>query len=101
MIAGSCGLEIFNHCHEVGDPVQHLFALGPVARARPAVPHTLVQGTRDPFSRIFFRGCEVELSGAGHMNYLDDRRVQRLVNDYLCCSTFPSSAAASTCRGAG
>jgi hypothetical protein len=101
VITGSCGLEIFNHCLEAGDPVGHLFALGPVARARPAVPHTLVQGTRDPFSRVFFRKCDVELPGVGHMTYLGDSRVQRLVNDYLCSSTFPSAAPASISRDAG
>lgn len=101
VITGSCGLEIFNHCFEAGDPVEHVFALGPVARARPAASHTLVRGTRDPFSRVFFRKCDVELSGVGHMNYLDDSRVQRLVNDYLCSNTFPSPAAASISQGAG
>lgn len=101
VITGSCGLEIFNHCREARDPVGHVFALGPVARARPAVPHTLVRGTRDPFPRVFFRKCDVELSGVGHMNYLDDSRVQRLINDYLCSSTSPSPAAGSICPGAG
>lgn len=100
VITGSCGLEIFNHCREPRDPVGHVFALGPVARARPAVPHTLVRGTGDPFPRVFFRKCDVELSGVGHMNYLDDSRVQRLVNDYLCSSTSPSPAAGPTCRSA-
>jgi hypothetical protein len=101
VITGSCGLEIFNQCLEARDPVGHVFALGPVARERPAVPHTLIQGTRDLFSRMFFRECHVELSGVGHMNYLDDCRVQRLINDYLCSSTSPSPAAGSTCPSAG
>lgn len=101
VITGSCGLEIFNHCVAANDPVRHVFALGPVAWRRPSVPHTLIRGTRDPFSWAFFRKCDVELSGVGHMNYLDDSRVQRLVNDYLCSSTSPSPEAARTCRSAG
>jgi len=101
VITGSCGLEIFNHCVRANDPVRHVFALGPVAWKRPSVPHTLIRGTRDPFSWAFFRKCDVELSGVGHMNYLDDSRVQRLINDYLCSSTSQSPAAAFTCRSAG
>jgi len=101
VITGSCGLEIFNHCVDADDPVRHVFALGPVAWTRPSVPHTLVRGTRDPFSRMFFRKCDVELSGVGHMNYLEDSRVQRLINDYLCSNTSPSPERASISRNAG
>ncbi|HWW61130.1 MAG TPA: hypothetical protein VN181_07175, partial [Thermoanaerobaculia bacterium] len=100
VITGSCGLEILNQSSDERDPIEHVIALGPVARSRPRAPHTLVQGTRDPFSKFFFRRCDVELPGVGHMNYLEDERVLRLTHQ-LCSNTSRFSAAASISRGAG
>lgn len=102
VITGSCGLEILNHCVDDGDAdrITHVFALGPVARARPQAPHTIVQGTRDPITKLYFRRGDVALPGVGHMNYLEDSRALELVNTFLCNSTSRFSAPASISRGA-
>jgi hypothetical protein len=110
VITGSCGLEILNHCVEDGDDcvdggsagrIAHVFALGPVARARPNAPHTIVQGTRDPITKLYFRSGDVALPGVGHMKYLEDSRALELVNTFLCNSTSRFSAPASISRSAG
>ncbi|MEA2339299.1 MAG: hypothetical protein QOE82_3306, partial [Thermoanaerobaculia bacterium] len=75
--------------------IAHVFALGPVARARPNAPHTIVQGTRDPITKLYFRSGDVALPGVGHMNYLEDSRALELVNTFLCNSTSRFSAPAS------
>ncbi len=102
VITGSCGLEILNHCVEDrdADRIAHVFALGPVARARPNAPHTIVQGTRDPITKLYFRRGDVALPGVGHMKYLEDSRALELVNTFLCNSTSRFSAPASISRSA-
>ena len=102
VVTGSCGLEILNHCVDDGDAgrIAHVFALGPVARARPNAPHTIVQGTRDPITKLYFRRGDVALPGVGHMNYLEDSRALGLVNTFLCNSTSRFSAPASISRSA-
>jgi hypothetical protein len=85
VITLSCGLEIVNQCLGAAGPVGQLqiIALGPVAWARPKAPCVLVRGSRDWISGLFFRRSDVILPGAGHMNYLEDGRVSRLVKSYL------------------
>ena len=102
VITGSCGLEILNHCAD-GEGlgrIAHVFALGPVARARPNAPHTIVQGTRDPITKLYFRSGDVALPGVGHMNYLEDSRVLGLINTLICNSTSRFSARDSISRSA-
>jgi hypothetical protein len=70
-LAGSCGLELFLGMRPPEDvwPRLHVFAYGPVARARPPVDCLLVCGRRDPISRAFFPRADVEVD-ADHMGYL-------------------------------
>jgi hypothetical protein len=101
IITLSCGLEILRHCVDGDDAGRtHVLALGPVARGLPAIACTLVQGSADPISRIFFKHAHVSLS-AGHMSYLDDPAVLRLANELVCGSTSTSSEPASISRSTG
>lgn len=98
VITLSCGIEIVNQCVDSDDAAHdiHIIALGPVAHARPTLPHTLVQGSRDSISKFFFNDADVVLDGLGHMDYLGDTRVAE-----LCNNISRSSAADSICRSAG
>ena len=101
VITLSCGIEIVNHCVDASDVSRdiHLIALGPVAFRRPVLPHTLVQGKGDYLSKLFFRRPDVEITGAGHMNYLHHPDVAQLCRE-LCNNTLRSSAAVSICHSA-
>ncbi len=57
VITLSCGLEILRHCLDEDDAQRsiHVLALGPVARGLPPLPCTIVQGERDPITRMFFK----------------------------------------------
>ena len=84
LIAGSCGLEIFNALGaEVSSMVRHVLSTGPVAWRRPVVPHTMIQGSRDPISRLFFRHVDVVVDGVGHMGYLSHPTTLSVVNRKL------------------
>lgn len=98
VITLSCGIEIVNQCVDIDDTRRdiHIIALGPVAHARPTLPHTLVQGSRDSISKFFFNDADVVIDGVGHMDYLGDRQVAE-----LCNNISRSSAADSICRSAG
>lgn len=98
VITLSCGIEIVNHCVDADDtPCDiHMIALGPVAHARPTIPHTLVQGSHDSISKFFFKQADVVIDGVGHMDYLGNRQVAE-----LCNNISRSSAADSICRSAG
>ena len=69
----SCGLEILNACLSTGlRPAEmEVLALGPVARNRPPVPHTLVRGDRDYVLNPLFRSVDIVLPGVGHLEYLN------------------------------
>jgi len=105
VITLSCGIEIANHCIGEDDVSRDasrdilLIALGPVAYRRPIVPHTLVQGKGDYLSKVFFRQPDVEIAGAGHMNYLHHPDVAQVCRE-LCNNTLRSWAAVNTCRSA-
>ena len=96
IITLSCGLEILRHVVD-RDDTTHVLALGPVARALPPVPCTIVQGTRDPISRFFFKDAHV-LPGLGHLDYFRNGAVLDIANGLLCSSTSKSSAAVSISR---
>jgi hypothetical protein len=89
----SCGLEILNNCLGAGGggPRVRVFALGPVAREAPRAPCTLIQGTRDRVSKLFFRSSDVELPGVGHLGYLRCRRVYELIDGYVRSRGGPSA----------
>lgn len=87
VITGSCGLQFLNALRSVTPvPIRHVFALGPVAWKRPVGPHTLIQGTRDHWSRMFFRRVDERIPGIGHMDYYEHPRISQLINEYLCIS---------------
>jgi hypothetical protein len=94
VITLSCGLEILRHCVDTNDAHRniHVLALGPVARARPPLPATLVRGTHDPISRFFFKDAHV-IPNLGHLDYLRSNAVLQLANELLCGNTLKSSAA--------
>jgi hypothetical protein len=96
IITLSCGLEILRHCIGENEGAVHVLALGPVARALPALPCTLVRGTRDPIARIFFDDAVV-VPKLGHLDYFTSSTVLEIAND-LCSSILNSSAADSISR---
>lgn len=84
-VVGSCGLEILNQAwtEAIARHQVRIVALGPVARNRPYASCTLIQGTRDYISRLFFRDVDVVIPDTGHMDYVSDRRVFDLVSQSL------------------
>ena len=85
VITLSCGLEIANRFLDpVRDATQvRVIALGPVARQRPAVPHTLIQGRADWISRRFFPAPDVTIPAISHMEYVTHPDVLTCVRDRL------------------
>lgn len=72
VLAGSCGLELFNNLHLPDNILKnlHVIAYGPVARTQPKSQFTMVQGRDDWLSKCFFKEVNY-LVDCGHMNYLD------------------------------
>ena len=98
IITLSCGLEIVRHLID-NDQHVRILALGPVARALPAVPCTLLRGTRDPISKFFFRDA-AEVKSLGHLDYFRSNDVLSIANEWICSNTSSSSAAVSISRNA-
>ncbi len=84
LLAGSCGLELFNN---LGLPEDlrsrvHIFAYGPVSRRRPEVAsHLIVQGTRDWLSRFYHPTADHRYA-CPHMGYLAAPETLRLFKEY-------------------
>jgi hypothetical protein len=76
LLAGSCGLELFNNLELSREQLDRcaVFAYGPVARRRPDCDHRLLQGRHDALSRWYFPRVDVRVD-AGHMDYLDNSTV--------------------------
>ncbi len=72
LLAGSCGLELFNNIDLSRAQLDRcaVFAYGPVARRRPDCDNRLLQGRYDALSRWYFPRVDIRVD-AGHMNYLD------------------------------
>lgn len=85
LVVGSCGLEILNQAwtEAIARHKLTIVALGPVARSRPHAACTLIQGTHDPISRLFFKDVDVVIQNVGHMDYVHSPRVFDLVNQSL------------------
>jgi hypothetical protein len=81
-ITGSCGLEILNvGLHkDVVRKVLHVYALGPVAWQKPDYPCTLIQGSSDYISKLFFRKTDMQPNDVNHMDYLESKRVFDFIN---------------------
>ena len=80
VLAGSCGLEILNN-FQLSDEVKKrllIFAYGPIARKRPDIRCTMVQGRRDRLSRYFFPQTDFSVD-CGHMDYLQSPEVISLL----------------------
>ncbi len=81
LLAGSCGLELFNNLALPAALVQRvsIFAYGPVARRRPegCADCFLVQGRGDWMSRWCFPVVDARVN-AGHLDYLSDPAVLAL-----------------------
>lgn len=76
LLAGSCGLELFNNLDLSRSLLERcaVFAYGPVARRRPDCEHRLLQGRYDALSRWYFPRVDLRVD-AGHLNYLDNAHV--------------------------
>lgn len=85
LITGSCGLEILNIAltSTFAKKLEHVYALGPVAWQRPAYPCTLIQGSSDYFSKLFFRNADMYIDDIHHMNYLESASVFKFINQHL------------------
>jgi len=84
LVAGSCGLELFNNLGLPGEIRSriHLFAYGPVSRSLPEVASfRLVQGDRDWISRIHHRRVPHRIP-CGHLGYLEHPETLRLFNEF-------------------
>jgi hypothetical protein len=96
-LAGSCGLELFNHLGLSPELESRctLLCYGPVARRLPRhASAVIVQGSRDVISRTLFRHPGRRLR-CNHLGYLRDPEFLRLCQDELslvssapCISTF-------------
>jgi hypothetical protein len=85
LITGSCGLQLVNSWTALSahaDQVE-ILALGPVAIARSCVPTTVVQGSRDYISRLWFSRPEIVVNGVGHMDYWSNRDVKEIAATWL------------------
>jgi hypothetical protein len=84
LLAGSCGLELFNNL-QLPETLRrriHIFAYGPVSRHMPDVAsHLFVQGTHDWLSR-FYHPKVPHRYPCSHMGYLQAPETLQLFNDY-------------------
>ncbi len=81
----SCGFEILRNLAAFSAPNCRIeiLAFGPVAWGRPRIPHTLVQGAKDLFSRPFFPEPDLRIPNLAHLDYLDNPSVLQFAHDYL------------------
>lgn len=84
LLAGSCGLELFNNLHLPAELMTSttLIAYGAVARQRPVCQHILIQGNQDWLSKIYFRRVDYKVH-CGHMNYLSSPEVLAICERYI------------------
>ncbi|WP_312949458.1 hypothetical protein [Superficieibacter sp.] len=84
LLAGSCGLELFNNLQLPAMQLSrvNVFAYGPVARRRPDCRHLLVQGQQDWISRLWFPKADERIR-CGHMNYLAQPELAALCRRFI------------------
>lgn len=85
LITGSCGLQLVHSWTGLAayaDQVE-ILALGPVALTRGCVRTTLVQGSKDYISRLWFRRPDYTVPGVGHMEYWSNRDVKEIAAEWL------------------
>ena len=84
VITGSCGLQLLNSAWQflqrpAGLEVR-IVALGPAA-LRNTLPAATIQGRRDLWSRLLFRGPISAYCDCGHLDYWGSEEVHKLVRD--------------------
>lgn len=97
VIAGSCGAQFLHQLEPITPPdvTLHTLALGPVAWRAPRSLQVAIIGTRDRIARIAAgvpRSVEVvRPKGVGHMGYLADETVCRIVREWVRSKDDPDS----------
>jgi hypothetical protein len=83
-ITGSCGLELLNVglSDKAIKKVLHVYALGPVAWQKHNYPCTLIRGSSDHISKLFFGKVDSQPSDVNHMNYLESKEVFDFINNH-------------------
>lgn len=84
LLAGSCGLELFNNLQLPAEmrKKMHIFAYGPISRRLPGVAsHLIVQGQHDWLSRFYHPRADHRYP-CPHMGYLEAPETLRLLNEY-------------------
>jgi hypothetical protein len=83
LITGSCGLQLANSAWPLlrvpPDLRVEVAALGPVCFGALRVPVRVIQGRRDGWSRLFYRGKVDGLCECGHLDYWDSEAVRVLL----------------------
>ncbi len=87
LITGSCGLQLANSVWpELAKPAQldiRIIALGPACFAPRSVPATVIQGSRDYWSKLFYHGTVHFHVPCGHLDYWTSPEVQALICESL------------------
>jgi hypothetical protein len=83
LITGSCGLQLANSAWPLlrvpPDLQVDVTALGPACFGALQMPVTVVQGRRDGWSRLFYRGRVDHHCECGHLDYWDSETVRALL----------------------
>lgn len=84
VFAGSCGLELLRRLDPPADLCRrlHVFAYGPVVRARPPFEVFAVQGRRDWISQLYVGRPDARVA-ADHLGYLEDPEVRALAAAFV------------------
>lgn len=85
MVTGSCGLQLINtsdYLREHSFRIR-ILAFGPVANAQPRFSTTLLQGSRDYLSKLWFRKADITIPGVGHMDYWTHPKVREVATQWL------------------
>lgn len=87
LITGSCGLQLANAAWpalRLPDSVRlTVIALGPACFAPLRMPATIIQGRRDRWSRLFYRGPVDHHCDCGHLDYYASEDVAARVRERL------------------
>ncbi len=87
LITGSCGLQLANrawpHLRVREDLSVEVVALGPACLDPLRMPATVIQGRRDGWSRLFYRGPVHHLVPCAHLDYWDSAETRQLVAGLL------------------
>lgn len=83
LITGSCGLQLANSAWPLLRVPAALrvdvIALGPACFGAPRMPVTVIQGRRDGWSRLFYRGRVDHFCECGHLGYWNSDEVRALL----------------------